>query len=111
MQNHSHFLSYLATCSKRQRPLLMRSATNSEIRSLSDLVFTLAANKNIRVSPVLRTALSKHKSRILKVITTPSIKARRETLQHGGFLQALLLPVIATLAAEAGSSLVSSLLK
>lgn len=89
----------------------MRFANNDEVRSLSDFTFNVAANKNIRIKPKQRKELQKHKNRIIKVITTRSVARRRKLLQHGGFLQALMIPLLTSLATEVGQQLITSLFK
>lgn len=111
IQSHHHFLSYLSVSSPPKRKLLVRSATSKEIQGLSDLVFNLASNTKVKLNATQRSTLKRHRNRILQLITTPSIPKRRTLLQHGGFLQAVLLPIVASAVVEAGTSLINSLFK
>lgn len=111
IHNHRHFIAYLASCKQNRRCALVKTAGSDEIRSLSDLAYNLSANQQLRIKQRHLEELKKHKPRLLKLVTTRSISSRRKLLQHGGFLQALLVPLLATLATEAGQSLLRSLFK
>ncbi len=106
VKKHLHTLKLLKTAKPKLRKSLLAQSDNDLIQCLCECCHNVL-NGNIKLSPKQKKALSRHKKHLRNLTTKKlSLKKKRHLLvQKGGFLPALLGPIIGI-----ASSLIGGLL-
>jgi hypothetical protein len=93
------YLRLIVTTNPLQRKHLIITGTKDQIDSIAEIALNIA-NKNFALSPSEKAALRPYKTPLLKLIDRRLPLRRRKQIivqQSGGFLPALLAPVIGTI--------------
>lgn len=98
LKNHALTLEYLAKCKQRQANSIIKNAEPDLIHCLSDVCHNILKG-NVALSDAARSNLGKYKSHIRKVANKKTTaKHKRTLIQKGGFLGALLKPLLGVVA-------------
>ena len=91
-------LRFLSKCNQRQRKAVVKYADNGLIDSLCECALNLLKG-HVKLSPKEKKSLKSHKRR-LRALTDKKVSRRKKRViltQSGGFIGALLIPVLKTL--------------
>jgi len=91
------FLELLATTNPTQRNQLVRTATQDQLKSICECAYN-TLKRNVPLSPRQINTLRKHKGIVYKLVDKgiPLTRKRKLLEQSGGFLPALLAPILGT---------------
>lgn len=93
IKKHMHLLQFLCECKRTQRQALLASLNKEQLNAIYECIDNLVSG-NIPISEKLKHQLSKRKA-ILRKLRNKQVKNKKHLLiQHGGFLPALLVPVL-----------------
>ena len=111
LKKNFELLKILKKAKPQQRKLLLKSAENSLILCLCECIDNVLRG-NVKLSPAKKRQLSKYASILRKIVDRKTkVNRKRELLiQQGGFLPALLAPVIGIASGLIGE-LVGNLIK
>jgi hypothetical protein len=94
---HTSFLRLAGNecCSAAQRRQLIRTASGEQIKSISECCHNLL-KRHIPLTPKQRNSLKKYKKLIFTLVdkSVPISQKRQKLEQSGGFLPALVVPII-----------------
>jgi hypothetical protein len=99
VRNHSDYLKVLAHCNAKQRKVLLENVSPKLLKCLCECCLNVL-NGNVKLTSDQKRHLSRHK-KVLRTLVdrkTPVKRKRQILVQKGGFLPALLGPIISTLA-------------
>lgn len=99
VRKHSEFLKMLSQCSIKQRKALLKNASSDLLKSICECSLNVLKG-NVRLNARQKGRLTRHK-RSLRLLADRKISYKRKKqilIQKGGFLPALLGPIIGTLA-------------
>jgi hypothetical protein len=99
LENNKEFLLFLSKANKKQRQLLLESATPQQIKAVTECTINVCAG-NVPLTPRQFTLLKKHKKGLHKFIAEKTFNCRRKLIQKGGFLPILIsaiAPIIGTI--------------
>jgi hypothetical protein len=95
-KNNLSTLRILSCCSKKTRGKILKSSKKELIRAINECILN-TLNGNIKLSPIQKKILEKHKYILRKLINNKFIGTKKKILiQKGGFLQ-FILPSAITL--------------
>ena len=106
VKKHMHLLQFLCHCERPQRKALLTSLNKDQINSICECIDNFLSG-NVSIDIELKQKLYKKKA-ILRKLRDKGVNHRskkRLLVQHGGFLPALLLPVLSV-----ASSIIGGLL-
>ena len=90
-------LRKLSKATSKKSKLLLKQANNDLIKCLCDCSKNIL-NGNVNLSPRQKKRLVRHKHNLRKIVNKKtSLKAKRKIIQKGGFLGALLGPIVSVL--------------
>ena len=91
-------LRFLAKCNPKQRKAIIQYADNGLVDSLSECALNLLKG-HVRLTPKQKKRLNVHKNRLRALTDKKVARKKKKTIltQHGGFVGALLAPVLKTL--------------
>ena len=97
LKKHIHTLHVLESAKPNLRKTIIQNGDNELIKCLSDCAHNIRKG-HIKLTPIQEKCLSRH-CRFLDQLTNnkTSLKQKRKVLQKGGFLPALLAPIIGVL--------------
>jgi len=106
------FLRLLCKTTAPQRKALVRTATTDQIESICECALNVL-RKNVPLTPSEIVKLRKNKRVIYKLADkrVPVSKKRKKLEQAGGFLPALLVPILSTVLGLVGDTVVRKLIK
>jgi len=106
VDKHLSTLEYLKTAKPKLRKLILHESDIDLIRCICDCCHN-TLNGNIQLTPKEKKSLNRHKRHIRKLTSKRiSLKEKRGILeQEGGFLPALLTPILGIAASLIGSLL------
>ena len=115
VKRQAHTLKVLAKSKPHVCKSILKEADNDLLKCLSECAYNVLRG-NVRLTKPQKTKLAKHKQKLRKVADRKtSLKLKRKLVQSGGFLPALLAPllvsVIAPLAGEAVKGIVKAVTK
>ena len=95
LKRHVDELKVLKKAKPKLRQSILKAADNQLIHCLCECCHNVL-NGNVKLSPKQKKALQKHKKHLRKLTLkkTPVKKRRAILVQNGGFLPALLAPII-----------------
>lgn len=99
LRTHGDILKVLAKCKTRQRKALLQNITPGLLKCLCECSLNVLKG-NVKLSPSQKRLLSRHK-KVLRSLADrkTSVKRKKQLLiQKGGFLPALLGPILSTIA-------------
>jgi hypothetical protein len=99
VEKNKEFLLFLSKANKKQRKLLLESATPQQIKAVTECTLNVCAG-NVPLTPRQFALLKRHKLDIHKFIKEKSYPLRRQLIQKGGFLPILvsaIAPIIGTI--------------
>ena len=99
VRNHAHMLKVLSESSPRLRKSILQHADSNLVKCLCECSLNVLKG-NVSLSPHQKRKLSRHKQK-LRALANPKLsKAKKKKLliQQGGFVGALIGPVLSTLA-------------
>ena len=100
------FLHLLQRCHRKQRKALLKSASKEQIRLIYECIQNVLYNKEIFLDPDTKTKLKPKRELLCMLCNPKSCKTwtdRRDVIvQKGGFLPALLAPVLGIAASLIG---------
>ena len=99
VKKHGDFLKVLAKCNPKQRKALLQHISPDLLKCLCECCLNVLKG-NVSLSTSQKRQLSRHR-RVLRSLAdrkTPNKRKKQLLLQKGGFLPALLGPIISTLA-------------
>ena len=99
VKSNAHLLKVLAECSPELRKSILQSASNSLLTSLCECCLNVL-NGNVRLTSHQKRKLVRHKHKLRTLADRKIARKRKKQLliQQGGFIGALLGPVLSTLA-------------
>ncbi len=99
VRNHADFLKVLAHCSAKQRKAILHNVSPKLLKCLCECSLNILKG-NVKLTLSQKRHLSRHKQmlRTLADRKTPVKKKKQLLVQKGGFLPALLTPILTTLA-------------
>lgn len=94
-QANTAFLHLICTCSQKQRKQLIDIATSDQILSISECAYNILRRK-FKLTPAQLSKLRRYKKFVYKIVerNTPIDQRKKELEQSGGFLPALLAPIL-----------------
>ena len=99
VKKHGDFLKVLAKCNTKQRKALLQHISLELLKCLCECCLNVLKG-NVSLSASQKRQLGRHR-RVLRSMAdrkTPNKRKRQLLLQKGGFLPALLGPILSTLA-------------
>ena len=98
MKQNADALRFLAKCNPRQRKAVIQHADNGLLDSLCECALNLLKG-HVRLNPKQKKKLSIHKQRLRSLSNKKVARKKKKTIlnQHGGFVGALLAPVLGTI--------------
>ena len=99
VRKHSEFLKVLVRCSAKQRKALLHKAGPKLLKTLCECTLNVLKG-NVRLTTRQKRQLVRHKKN-LRFLADKKISYKRKKqllIQKGGFLPALLAPILSTLA-------------
>lgn len=94
LKKHSKTLRFLASCDKKVANNIIKHGDTDLINCMSDVCHNILKG-NVRLSTPQKQLLQKYKQKIRKIAgKKTTTKAKKTLLQSGGFLGALLAPLI-----------------
>ena len=99
VKNNAHLLKILSNCKPKMRKAILEHASPSLLKSLCECSLNVL-NGNVRLTTHQKRKLSRHK-RKLRALADRKIAVRHKKsmlVQEGGFIGALIQPILATLA-------------
>jgi hypothetical protein len=108
LRKHAGFLKTLCACNPTTQKSLLQAASPEVIDCLCEICFNILHGK-VPLSSKQKSKLSTYKSSLRKLTkkSTPNT-GRRKLLQKGGFIGALLGPLLKTVIAPLASSLLTA---
>lgn len=97
LYNNLDFLNLVAkTKSPSKRRKLLELANREQIRAICDCIKNAAYNPKIELTKEQKRALKNHKGVLMQLAHTkqPISKQKEILIQHGGFLSALIAPIL-----------------
>ena len=94
MKQHADALRFLGKCNPQQRKAIIEHGDAGLIDSLCECALNLLKG-HVRLNPKQKKTLFKHKQR-LRALTNKRMARKKKAIlnQHGGFVGALLAPVL-----------------
>lgn len=90
-------LNYLSKCDRRTGKSIINSANSELINCISDICYNMLRG-NLKINSTQKTKLDKYKNNIRKIANKKATqKSKKELIQKGGFLGAILAPLIGSL--------------
>ena len=99
VRNHAHMLKVLSECNPKLRKLIIQHGGPGLLKCLCEICLNVLKG-NVSLSQVQKRKLSRHKQK-LRTLANPraSVASKKKLLvQQGGFIGALIGPVLSTLA-------------
>lgn len=98
MRKNAHFLSTLAKANRRQQKGIIEGASNDLIHCLCECAVNVLKG-NVPLSPSQKRKLSQSKTHLRSLAdkTVGTAKKKRILVQKGGFLPALIAPILGAL--------------
>ena len=97
VKNNLPFFHLLTCCPEHQRQFLLETATPEQIQALVQSLFNIC-HGNIPVSKEVKRNLKKHIDALVSLIeSSVPYKKKKQTLEGGGFIQDLLIPVLTSI--------------
>ena len=98
IKRNADALRFLAKCNSKQRNAIIEHADNGLVDSLSECALNLLKG-HVRLNPKQKKKLSSHKHRLRALTNKKVARKKKKTIltQHGGFVGALLAPVLRTI--------------
>jgi hypothetical protein len=98
-RNHP-YLSFLAVAPANQRKEILRTSSNGQIQCLCECAYNILQGQ-VPTSPQHKRELKKYRKLIYTLVDkrVPYTKKKSQLQQSGGFLPALIAPVVAALVA------------
>jgi hypothetical protein len=98
MKQNAEALRFLTKCNARQRKAVIHHADNDLIDSLCECALNMLKG-HVRLNPKQKKKLSTHKHRMRKLTDKKLARKRKRNIltQNGGFIGALLTPVLTSL--------------
>ena len=97
LKKHAHVLRALMTTSPAVTKAIIRSSDRDLVNTLCECCFNVLKG-NVQLTPSQKKKLQRHKNTLRQLSNKKhSLKRKRHLLQKGGFLGALLGPVIGIL--------------
>lgn len=94
MKKHANTLQYLCKCDKNVANAIVKHGKPDLINCFSE-ISTNVLNGNVKLSQAQKNKLSKYKNYIRKLATKSTSQAtKKRILQQGGFIGALLSPLL-----------------
>ena len=99
VKSNAHLLKVLSECSPELRKSILQSASNSLLTSLCECCLNVL-NGNVRLTSHQKRKLVRHKHKLRTLADRKVARKRKKQMliQQGGFIGALLGPVLSTLA-------------
>ncbi len=95
LKKHINLLKLLHKANPKLRKAILQNIDNDALRCLSDCAHNIL-NGNLPVTPTQLKQLKRHKSTIRNLASKKvALKKKRELIQSGGFVSALLTPLLA----------------
>ena len=98
MKRNADALRFLAKCNAKQRKAIIQYADNGLVDSLCECALNLLKG-HVRLNPKQKKKLSTHKHRLRALTNKKVARKKKKTIltQNGGFVGALLAPVLKTI--------------
>lgn len=94
VRKHAHALETLAKAKREKRNRMVREATSELIFTLVDLA-KMIIRGDITLTPLQLSTVRRHKANFKKLVSkSTGVRGKRNVIQKGGFLPALLGPVL-----------------
>lgn len=103
LKANKEFLSFLQKASCKQRKEILKAATPTQLKALSECILNVCAG-NVPLTPGQFLKLKKKRKSLFKFLKAKSIKSKKLVVQTGGFLPvvlSVLTPVLTALAEQA----------
>lgn len=98
VKKHGDFLKVLAKCNAKQRKALILNINPNLLKCLCECSLNVLKG-NVKLTSNQKKQLSRHKRTLRTLVDRKiSTKRKKKILQKGGFLPALLAPILSTLA-------------
>ena len=99
IKNNAHLLKVLAECSPKLRKSILQKANAGLLRSLCECSLNVLKG-NVKLNSHQKRKLSRHKRKLRTLADhkIPNSRKKQLLVQQGGFVGALLGPVLSTLA-------------
>ena len=105
LRRHAPTLGYLANCDKHTAKSIITNAKPQLLHCISDVCYNVLKG-NVPLSSKEKHKLQKYKSGMRKIADRKTtLKARKVLIQKGGFLGALLTPLLGSVIAPLAQSL------
>lgn len=109
LKKHAHTLAFLSKTQPKTAHSIIKTADKDLIKCLCECAHNILKG-NVHLSSIQKTKLKRHKQRLRALENKQTkIKKKRTILQSGGFLPAILAPLIGTIIAPLASSLLNAL--
>lgn len=103
LRKNANTLRLLAKCDKHTAKSIIKSAKPNLISCISDVCYNTLQGK-VKLSPMEKRKLSKYKDNLRKVSNkSTTLKTKKELIQKGGFLAALLRPLLSLIGPLVGN--------
>lgn len=100
-------LQFLCKCDKHTANSIISSAKPEFISCISDICYNLLAGR-VKLKPTEKNKLAKYKSHIRKIANRKTTqKTKKQLIQKGGFIGALLRPLLTSIIAPVAQSLLT----
>jgi len=111
IKRHAKTLSYLAECDKHNCKAIINAAGSELLNCFSDICYNVLKGK-VSLSPTEENNLRKYKNILRKIADKKStLKTKKTLVQKGGFLSALLGPLIESVLAPLAKGIFSGFRK
>ena len=101
-------LQYLANCNQRTAKTIIREAPPPLVHCVSDICYNLL-NGKVKLTPKEKKRLIRYKKHIRKVAKRATTKkTKKKIIQTGGFLRAILAPLLGSVLAPLTQSIFGS---
>jgi len=97
VKKYAPTLELLAKCDKHTANSVVKSARPEFLNCIGDICYNILQGR-VPLSPKDKTKLSKYKQQIRKIANKKTtLKSKRELIQKGGFIGAILAPLLGSL--------------
>lgn len=111
VKRNAHILKVLAHCHPSVQKVIIRGATKDLGVCLGECAHNILRG-NVPLKPSDKARLTKYKKQLRKVASkSVSLKKRKEIIQTGGFLSALLVPLLGSVIAPVAKKVVRKIVK
>ena len=111
VKRQAHTLKLLAKSKPHICKAIIKGSDNDLVKCLSECAYNVLRG-NVAITKTQKTKLTKYKQKLRKVADKKtSLKQKRKLVQTGGFLTALLVPLLSAVIAPLAGEAVKGILK